>query len=124
MAPTTLKTTRLAALLAHAVAACSLPLMGCALEAPSPVVEEISAPEAGPSGLGIGSSGEDVRAVYAYLQRYGYFENEELAEHYPDWYPAVSREPADPEVFDAALEEGVLLFQAASGLPATGIVDA
>ncbi len=77
-----------------------------------------------PAGLALGDQGSEVRAVHDFLHRFGYFTNPELAEHYPGWQPAASRDPADPEVFDAALEEGVRLYQKAMGLPETGVVDA
>ena len=74
--------------------------------------------------FGIGAQGAKVREVYDYLRRFGYFQNEELVEHYPNWKPAVDTDPADPEIFDDALEMGVKLLQKANGLPETGIVDA
>jgi peptidoglycan hydrolase-like protein with peptidoglycan-binding domain len=112
---------RLALLLAPLAVTGSLSLVGCAGDDVTTLGDETTLET---EGLGIGAQGEDVRAVYDYLRRFGYYQNEELAEHYGDWTPAVSREPADPEVFDAALEEGVRLFQAQHGLPVTGVVDA
>jgi peptidoglycan hydrolase-like protein with peptidoglycan-binding domain len=105
------------------VAASSLTILGCATDDVSAPSDEAFEDADGSSGLGLGARGEEVRSVYDYLRQYGYFQNEELAEHYPNWTPAVLREPADPEVFDDAIEEAVELFQAANGLPVTGVVD-
>jgi peptidoglycan hydrolase-like protein with peptidoglycan-binding domain len=73
--------------------------------------------------LALGSHGEEVRSVYEYLKRYGYFENAELRRRYPGFVPIVSQVPADPSVFDARLREGVLAFQKLSGLETTGVID-
>jgi peptidoglycan hydrolase-like protein with peptidoglycan-binding domain len=122
MASTTRIASRLALVLAPLAAAASL--IGCAMDTDSGSDEQVAADSARPSGLGLGAQGSEVRAVYDYLHRYGYFTNPELAQHYPGFQPAAKNDPADPEVFDAALEEGVRLFQKASGLPVTGVVDA
>jgi len=122
MSTTTRFDARLALLLAP-LAAASLALAGCTVDGGSTLGDEAGMGVDGAAGLGLGARGEEVRAVYDYLRRYGYFENEELAEHYPDWTPAVSREPLDPELFDEALEEGVRLYQAQHGLTVTGVVD-
>lgn len=121
MAYTNCFASRLALFLAP-LAVASLTLLGCAADDVNTVDGDIAMDSE--DGLGLGARGADVRAVYDYLHQYGYFENQELAEHYPNWKPAVSREPADPELFDEAIEEGVRLFQAQMGLPVTGIVDA
>ncbi|MDI1435955.1 matrixin family metalloprotease [Polyangium sorediatum] len=112
---------RLALSLAPLAAAASLALVGCAADDVTALGDENAMAA---EGLGLGAQGKDVRAVYEHLRRFGYYQNEELAEHYADWTPAVSREPADPARFDEALEEGVRLYQAQHGLPVTGIVDA
>jgi hypothetical protein len=112
---------RLALVLAPLAITGSLFLAGCAAEDVTTLDEESAE---GSSGLGLGAQGPEVKAVYDYLRQYGYYQNEELAEHYPDWTPVVAREPALPELFDEALEEGVRLFQAQAGLPVTGVVDA
>ncbi|MDI1435954.1 matrixin family metalloprotease [Polyangium sorediatum] len=124
MASTNRFDSRLALFLAPLAAAASLALVGCAADDVTTLGDEDAVAAEGAAGLGLGARGADVRKVYEYLRRYGYFQNAELAEHYPDWTPAVSREPADPELFDEALEEGVRLYQAQQGLPVTGIVDA
>jgi hypothetical protein len=121
---TTLRSSlRLALVLAPLAAGAAL--VGCASDDASVFMDdqEATAVEAHVPLIAFGDTGDDVRWVYGYLHQYGYFENEELVHHYPGWKPAVSREPADPEVFDEAIEEGVLLFQKAFGLPMTGAVD-
>jgi hypothetical protein len=112
---------RLAVVLAPLAITGSLFIAGCAADDATTLGEETAE---GSSGLALGAQGKEVKAVYDYLRQYGYYQNEELAEHYPDWTPVVAREPADPELFDEALEEGVRLFQAQAGLPVTGVVDA
>lgn len=76
------------------------------------------------NALKLGSSGPEVRALYDYLERYGYFENAELRAAYPDWQPIVSTMPSNPEVFDATLQEGLFEYQKLMGLEQTGEVDA
>ncbi|WP_170319735.1 matrixin family metalloprotease [Polyangium spumosum] len=120
MASTNRFDSRLALFLAP-LAAASLALVGCAADDITTLGDETTMESA---GLGLGAQGQDVKAVYEYLRRYGYYQNEELAEHFPGWTPAVSREPADPARFDEAIEEGVRLFQAQNGLAVTGVVDA
>lgn len=66
---------------------------------------------------------EDVTAINAYLSRAGYFPNDELAERYPRWVPAVPEGPAAPDVFDERSMEALELFQAAHGLEVTGLPD-
>src|SRR5512139_192346 len=83
---------RLARFLAPLALVTASTLVGCAGEDVTTLGEE-TAEET--SGLGLGAQGKEVKAVYDYLRRFGYYQNEELAEHYPDWTPAVSREPAD-----------------------------
>ncbi|MDI3292101.1 matrixin family metalloprotease [Polyangium sp. 15x6] len=114
----------LALVLAPLAITATTTFVGCAGDDVTTLGDETALDSEASAGLGLGARGEDVRAVYEYLRKYGYYQNEELAEHYPDWTPAVSREPADPELFDEALEEGVRLYQAQQGLPVTGVVDA
>ncbi|MDI1483666.1 matrixin family metalloprotease [Polyangium sp. y55x31] len=113
-----------ALLLAPLALAASTTLVGCVGDDVTTLGDDAALDSEASAGFGLGAQGKDVRAVYEYLRKYGYYQNEELAEHYPDWSPAVSREPADPELFDEALEEGVRLYQAQHGLPVTGVVDA
>ena len=47
--------------------------------------------------FGIGAQGAKVREVYDYLRRFGYFQNEELVEHYPNWKPAVDSDQQIPK---------------------------
>lgn len=110
------------AFLLASIAAASPTLVGCAADDATMVNDEMAIDSN--DGIGLGAQGAEVRAVYDYLQKFGYYKNAELAEHYPNWTPAVSREPADPNFFDEAIEEGVRLFQAQAGLPVTGTVDA
>ena len=122
-------TNRIDARFAHLLATLAITsapiLVGCAADDVSSIGDEpIAAAEGAAAGLGIGARGAEVRAVFEYLRQYGYYQNEEIAEHYRDWTPAVGIEPADPEVFDEAIEEGVRLYQAQHGLPVTGVVDA
>ena len=73
--------------------------------------------------LGPGSKGEDVRALQAYLTRYGYFPNPELAAQYPRWRPIVATAPT-PGVYDEATAEAVMALQSNSNCSSrTGIVD-
>lgn len=113
---------RLAVLLAAFVVAGSPILTGCVADETT-VADDKVTPDVANSGLSIGAKGAEVHEVYQYLRRYGYFQNEELAAHYPNWAPAVNREPVEPDLFDDALEEGVRLFQRANGLRETGIVN-
>lgn len=71
-----------------------------------------------------GPSGEDASSVNAYLTKHGYFPNEELAERYPDWLPAVAEGPEDPAVAGERTVEALEIFQRAHGLEVTGIADA
>jgi hypothetical protein len=80
-------------------------------------IREISA------GFGAGDRGPQVRAVHAYLHRLGYFPNEILREHYPNWTPIVPDSPADPEYFGAEIQRAVSEFQARSNVAVTGRVD-
>src|SRR5689334_12866416 len=95
---------RFALVVAPLAAAASLSLIGCAADSEPLSDEQASVDSAPASGLGRGAQGSDVRPVYDYLHRYGYFTNPALAQHYTGWKPAASNDPADPEVFDEALE--------------------
>lgn len=82
-------------------------------------------PAAAPSAaLGFGSQGNEVREVYQYLARYGYFPNEELAKKHPGFRPLVADAPKDPNVFGPELAHAVRLYQQNMGLEETGVVDA
>jgi hypothetical protein len=80
--------------------------------------------EAHDTDLGIGSSGDDVRALHQYLQSYGYFPNDDLRGRYSWWRPIIASGPADPRVYDERTEEAVTALQVNSGLEPTGYVDA
>jgi hypothetical protein len=73
--------------------------------------------------LGIGSTGQDVKALHDYLTRYGYFPNQELARDYPAWRPLVADAPANESVFDEHTVDAVRRLQVLSGIRETGIVD-
>lgn len=73
--------------------------------------------------LGIGSQGDAVRAVHAYLTEYGYFPNDELKLNFPRWRPIVEEAPANPAIYDELTARAVAALQVASGLKDTGIVD-
>lgn len=74
--------------------------------------------------LSPGATGANVKGVYDYLARYGYFPSAELAARYPDFVPIVAEAPKDPSHFDEHLEQGVRAYQRNAGLPETGVVDA
>jgi hypothetical protein len=67
------------------------------------------------------STGEDVKNLYAYLKRFGYFPNQAL-EVFGEWRPAVTEDVADPEVFDEVMERAVVLYQGFNGLKPDGVV--
>jgi peptidoglycan hydrolase-like protein with peptidoglycan-binding domain len=73
--------------------------------------------------LSLGSSGDDVAAVNAYLTKFGYFPNETLARDFPAWRPIVTESPSSPSVYDAHTTEAVKKLQRNNGLEDTGIVD-
>lgn len=82
-------------------------------------------PEDDPGALALGDEGPEIAAAaYAYLRRFGYFPNPELAAHYPGWTPVVDVEPEDPELFHPSLAEALANFQEGYGLPVTGQLDA
>lgn len=74
--------------------------------------------------LQVGSRGDDVRALHAYLTERGYFPNRELAQSRPTWRPVVPLAPADQAIYDERSKEAVSALQQHFGLPMTGIVDA
>jgi hypothetical protein len=86
-------------------------------EGPDPLLDEK------PAGLALGAKGPEVERLFAFLQNYGYFENESLRVIYPDWQPVVATLPEDPAVFDETMEEGLRAYQRLNGLKVTGIVD-
>jgi peptidoglycan hydrolase-like protein with peptidoglycan-binding domain len=73
-------------------------------------------------GLKRGARGTEVLKLYQYLRAYGYFPNS-LLEKYPGWKPAFAQAPADPQVFDGALERALVLFQRTHGLPQDGVLN-
>lgn len=73
--------------------------------------------------LQLDDRGPEVRRVYEYLKRFGYFPNPDLQE-FAGWRPVIDHELADPERFDADLEQAVFLYQLAQGLPADGTLNA
>src|SRR5262245_35789878 len=79
---------------------------------------EHDAPAAAGEALTIGSSGEQVRVLTAYLTRYGYFPNADLAERFPGFEPLVAEPPADPKVYDEHLAEAVYRYQQNMGIEA------
>ncbi|MEQ8277507.1 MAG: tectonin domain-containing protein [Deltaproteobacteria bacterium] len=79
--------------------------------------------DGGSEALGLDDSGPEVELVNAYLARSGYFPNDEIAQRWLDWVPAVAEGPAAPDVFDARTQEAVEIFQAAHGLEVTGVAD-
>jgi peptidoglycan hydrolase-like protein with peptidoglycan-binding domain len=76
------------------------------------------------SDLRIGASGEDVRTVHRYFQRYGYFPSSNLSSEYPEWQPVVAQDPAFDDVFDERTQQAVLQLQYQAGIEQTGVVDA
>lgn len=103
---------------------CSVAALGCATDQPNGDESTIAQFGALDRDLTIGDQGNDVRAVHAYLERYGYFPNEELQHMHPRWRPIVANAPAFADVFDQRSEEAVQALQEFSGLQPTGIVDA
>jgi len=74
--------------------------------------------------FGLGDAGPEVAEAHAYLRRFGYFPNPELAAQFPGWAPVVDVEPENHELFDLPLEEALQMFQDGYGLPVTGRLDA
>jgi peptidoglycan hydrolase-like protein with peptidoglycan-binding domain len=74
--------------------------------------------------LSVGSTGDDVVAVHAYLTRYGYFPSEGLQRVFPAWRPFVAEGPASASIYDEHTIEAVKHYQTVYRIPVTGIVDA
>ena len=74
--------------------------------------------------FGLGDAGPEVAEAHAYLRRFGYFPNPELAAQFPGWAPVVDVEPEDDDLFDLPLEEALEKLQDGYGLPVTGRLDA
>src|SRR5688572_30784434 len=70
----------------------------------------------------VGDQGAAVRAVHAYLERYGYFPNETLAQRYPAWRPYADA-PLDRSTYDDNTTVAVTALQENLGLEVSGIVD-
>jgi hypothetical protein len=73
--------------------------------------------------LDVGSKGDDVATVHAYLMRYGYFPNEGLRRAFPKWRPVVAAGPASDSIYDERTAEAVKRFQSFFRVPVSGIVD-
>jgi peptidoglycan hydrolase-like protein with peptidoglycan-binding domain len=73
--------------------------------------------------VGPGERGREVRAIYEYLNQYGYFPNAELAQQWPYWAPLVPDAPEDPDFYGDEIEEAVARYQGFMGLEQTGQVD-
>ena len=71
----------------------------------------------------LGDQGEQVRLAQAYLRRFGYLPNDDLAASYTAWRSAVAFGPAVEDEFDENLEMAVRIFQGTYGLEVTGEVD-
>jgi len=74
--------------------------------------------------LVIGSTGPEVQALTDYLTTYGYFPSADLQHRFPAWRPIVASAPSRGDVFDLNDQKALLAFQANSGLPQTGVLDA
>lgn len=74
--------------------------------------------------LHLGDEGQRVRAAHAYLRRFGYFPNPELAAQYPGWTPMIAEEPDDLEMFGQPLADALTRYQENYGLSMTGALDA
>jgi len=73
--------------------------------------------------LRLGTSGEDVAVLHAFLTKSGYFPNDGLLRLYPAWRPIVEDAPRDPRVFDENTLRAVEAYQRNSGMPVTGEID-
>jgi peptidoglycan hydrolase-like protein with peptidoglycan-binding domain len=73
--------------------------------------------------LRLGTSGDDVALLNAFLTKSGYFPNDGLARQYPAWRPIVEDAPRDPRVFDENTLRAVEAYQRNSGMPVTGEID-
>jgi peptidoglycan hydrolase-like protein with peptidoglycan-binding domain len=72
--------------------------------------------------LAQGDRGPAVAELYHYLSDYGYLANPALHKQ-SDWEPPLVEAPADPQVFDEALERALVSFQQTYGLPADGVLN-
>jgi peptidoglycan hydrolase-like protein with peptidoglycan-binding domain len=104
-----------------AMAACSDPLED------SPVSQSASGDTrvaAAGDELDLGSRGEEVAAVHAYLSRHGYFPDDGHSRTYPTWRSIVAAGPRQPDVFDENTALALRALQTTSGLEPTGRIDA
>ncbi|WP_179282664.1 matrixin family metalloprotease, partial [Streptosporangium subroseum] len=69
----------------------------------------------------MGNKGLEVRKLYEYLKRFGYFPNDALSD-FRNWQPAIDNDIEDPEHFDENLATAVRLFQEQNGLKRDGAV--
>jgi peptidoglycan hydrolase-like protein with peptidoglycan-binding domain len=86
-------------------------------------VSPTEGPQIPEQDLAPGSHGEGVRAVHAYLAKFGYLPNPDLQRQYPAWRPITPDLPADPSVYDQHSAAAVRALQAGSNLSVTGVVD-
>jgi acylphosphatase/peptidoglycan hydrolase-like protein with peptidoglycan-binding domain len=70
-----------------------------------------------------GDRGDDVRHLFEYLRRFGYFPNDDLRRGNLLFHPAVPFAPEDPEQFDGRIEAALRKFQQQQSLPVTGVLD-
>ena len=75
------------------------------------------------STLRKGDQGPDVQHLFEYLQRFGYFPNNDLRAGNLLFRPAVPFDPPDTTRYDDLIESAVRKFQQQSGLEMTGVVD-
>src|SRR4051794_13081482 len=106
---------------------CSLLLLAngfaaCGFDASEPA-DEASNVQATDRDLTVGAVGSDVKAVHAYLERYGYLPNAELTRTYPAWRPIMNSSPARSDAYDENTAEAVRALQRNARLEQTGIVD-
>ena len=71
-----------------------------------------------------GDKGEDVRNLYEYLRRFGYFPNDDLRQANVLFRSVMPFAPDDPSDFDPQIESAVRKFQLQHGLNVSGAVDA
>jgi hypothetical protein len=86
--------------------------------------EDETAPLSGNDQLGLGASGPLVAEAQAYLNRFGYFPNAELAAQFPSWRPVMKDAPKQEGVLDAVMIEALARLQQTAGLPVTGTLTA
>jgi hypothetical protein len=78
----------------------------------------------GTDQLGLGASGPLVAEAHAYLNRFGYFPNAELAAEFPSWRPVMKDAPNQAGILDAVMSEALARLQQTAGLPVTGTLTA